>query len=396
MRKEIIALLKSSDPKERAKGIRQLAESNDPDSLKILGALYKKETHEGVKKLAAQVAHELKSKPVADEFEQDLMQSNSAPRDPKQAKIYLEQAMDAIINLENDEAWKSAQKAFMANPDYADDDYAVGLAAEITGADRSIAVETLMRSQTNAAPEKAKRTLRKNNDSERVSWGKALVGVGIYSFLAGIIAYLPFIFMGDLIFFLVDLGTATGDFTGIPSGSVSLFANGLGIYGIFVGLSTVVTTAIGLLITYSLVHFSATSILSGKGYFTNLLYNLRTPLIVMLIVSTLISGLMLYVYFSELPSDPAIWQYALETGDNSVFEDFEAILPWVLALNCLNLVISLGFTVWISMIIGKTYDFGGVKGCLSIIISSIIMGIVFCGCYFTILSSMFAGFSRLQ
>lgn len=397
MRKEIIALLKSSDPKDRAKGIKQLAVSDDPDALKILSAVYKKETHDGVKKLAAQVARELKDRDaiVEESFDPAPAIPSATKRDPELAKMYLERAMSAVIDLKNDEAWEMAQRAFMANPDYAEDDYAVGLAAEITGAERSQAVETLMSATTNATAEKPKRGMSKNDAGDRVSWGKALLWVGVYSVLVGIASYLPFAFIGDLLQFLIEYGDTTGEFAELGISPAQL-STSLGIMGIVIGIGAMVMTFIGVLIQYGFVHVSATMILGGKGYFSNLLYNLRFPLIALFILQIVVSGIMVYFIFSALPSDPAVWEAAEISGDYSAFEDMENNLGIFNILSGINGLISLGFTVWISMIIGKTYDFGGVKGCMSIIISSIIMGVVLCGCYFTILSSVVAGFSQFQ
>ena len=395
MRKEIIALLKSSDPKDRANGIKQLVASGDPDALKILSAVYKKETHEGVKKLAAQAARQLKEETIEDSFEDEPapVMPSSTKRDPEQAKMYLERAMTAVIDLKNDEAWEMAQKAFMANPDYAEDDYAVGLAAEITGAERSQAVATLMRASTKATAEKPKRGMSKNDAEDRVSWGKSLLWVGLYSVLVGIATYLPFAFIGDMMPFLIEFADLSAEFAeaGI---SPSEFSTGIGVMGIGIGIATVFMTFIGVLIQYGFIHICATMILGGKGYFSNLLYNLRFPLIAILIIQVVIFSIMIYSLFTSLPSDPAVWEAAEISGDYSAFDGVGGSIALMYMLYGMNLLISLGFVIWISINIGKTYDFGGVKGCLSIIISSIIMVVVIFICNFTMLSTVFAGASQ--
>lgn len=395
MRKEIIALLKSSDPKDRANGIKQLVASGDPDALKILSAVYKKETHEGVKKLAAQAARQLKEETIEDSFEDQPapVMPSSAKRDPEQAKMYLERAMTAVIDLKNDEAWEMAQKAFMANPDYAEDDYAVGLAAEITGAERSQAVATLMRASTKATAEKPKRGMSKNDAEDRVPWSKSLLWVGLYSVLVGIATYLPFAFIGDMMPFLIEFADLSAEFAeaGI---SPSEFSTGIGVMGIGIGIATVFMTFIGVLIQYGFIHICATMILGGKGYFSNLLYNLRFPLIAILIIQVVIFSIMIYSLFTSLPSDPAVWEAAEISGDYSAFDGVGGSIALMYMLYGMNLLISLGFVIWISINIGKTYDFGGVKGCLSIIISSIIMVVVIFICNFTMLSTVFAGASQ--
>ncbi|GAB5491222.1 MAG: hypothetical protein Phog2KO_14370 [Phototrophicaceae bacterium] len=391
MKKEIIALLKSSDPKDRAKGIKQLAVSNDPDTMKVLGAVYKKETNPSVKKLASQVARELKDRETSDIIEHAPVQSQvvitNEKRDPEQAKAYLDRAMSALIDLKTDDAWKWAQEAFLANPDYTEDDYAVGLAAEITGVDRSIAVETLMQNRVAGRPEKAKRGASKNSDVAQASWGQALTGVAIYSILVGIGTYLPIMLLGRVALFLANVDSLVQSFaeTGL---SPEQFISSLNIIAIITAISSVVAAAIGLLIQYGFVHISATNILGGRGYFTNLLYNLRVPLITQFLAQAAIVGIILFTFVSVLPNDPAVWEQAELTGDYSAFEAINTDTGFINILNGLNALVSLGFTIWISMTIGKTYDFGGVKGCMSIIISAIIMGVVMCGCYFTVIMSL--------
>ena len=185
MDKEIIQLLKSSNPDDRIEGIKRLEASGHPDTVKILGALYKKETDPDVKARAAQVARKIKeggsSAPAG------AAKRSSGRRDPAAAKAHLEKAMDAMIAFQNDEAWVHAKKAFLADPELEEDDYAMGLASEITGADRTTAVETLLGGGGLAVEEKPKRggKAKSSDAADRVGWGKALAGIGVYSLNRG-------------------------------------------------------------------------------------------------------------------------------------------------------------------------------------------------------------------
>lgn len=376
MDKEIIQLLKSSNPDDRIEGINRLSESGHPDSIKILGALYKKETDPGVKQLVAQVARQMKEGGAA----VSSAGTQSASRhDPVAAKAHLERAMDAMIEFKNDEAWLYAKKAFQANPELADDDYALGLVAEITGSDRTMAVETLLAGGGGPAmSEKPKRSEKAkiSSGAERVGWGKALAGIGVYSLIVALGISIPFGILGSAL--TAIMAFADPSLAGATGGTVAMIAG-------IMGISTIIAVFIGVFIQYGLIHFSATTFLGGDGYFTNLLWNMRIPLIAQFFVQVLIFGIMIFMMFSAFANiDTAAIEAAMATGDASYIPGIEDNFGTLQALNGLNGLISLGFTVWISIVIGKTYDFGGIKGCLSIIISSIVMTVAVCGCYFAV------------
>lgn len=397
MDKEIIQLLKSSDPRDRIAGIQDLVDSGHPDALKIIGALYKKETDARVKQVAKQAGRDLQQ---AQAPASSAVSSGGAKvkRDPDAAQKYLESAMGALIDLRNDEAWELAAKAFQADPELANDDYATGLASEITGLERELAVEELMRSAVSPTSEKAKNSDKaKNEDVERVGWGKALIGVGIYSVLVALIASIPFFVFSSLIGTIVEAATALDPTANVNASEVALASGALSGIGVGIGFGALFATFIGIMIQYGLVHFSATTFLGGVGYYTNLLYNMRVPLIAQLIVQTVIVAIIFGTLFSSLSTiDPVALEAASQTGDMTMIPGVEQNLNLINALNGLNALIGLGFLVWTCSIIGKTYQFSGVKGCVSIFISNIILFVGFCGCYFAIFTAFAGAFTNVQ
>ncbi len=384
MDKEIIQLLKSSNPDDRIEGIKRLEASGHPDTVKILGALYKKETDPDVKARAAQVARKIKeggsSAPAG------AAKRSSGRRDPAAAKAHLEKAMDAMIAFQNDEAWVHAKKAFLADPELEEDDYAMGLASEITGADRTTAVETLLGGGGLAVEEKPKRggKAKSSDAADRVGWGKALAGIGVYSLIVALAIAIPIALLGTAFTSIVAALAADPSIATATGGTFAILA---AIMAVFI----LIGTFISVFIQYGMIHFSATTILGGDGYFTNLLWNMRIPLISQFIVQVLVLGIMVFLVFSTFANiDPVAVEAALQTGDASYIPGFENDLGTIQAMNGLNGLIGLGFTIWISMVIGKTYDFGGIKGCLSIIISSIMMFVIACSCSF-VFSLLFSG-----
>lgn len=383
MNKEIIRLLKSSNPQDRIRGIRELEQSGHPDTIKILGSLYKKETDPNVKKLAAQTARKIKEAQANDPGFFDAAPTGSG-YDPEQAKVYLERAMDCVIDLQAEEARQWGQKAFAADPDLANDEYAQGVAAEITGVDKSIAVETLMGNHNVGMSNKPKRGEKaKIGADERVSWGKALAGIGVYAVLVAIVSALPFfVFAGAMGSIIAAFDPSASSEAAVASGAMMFVAIGTAI-------ASLIGVFIGIFIQYGMVHFSATTFLGGRGYFTNLLWNLRIPLIAQFILQVLIIGFMFTTLISAFATiDPAALEAASNTGDLSYIPGFEENASLINTLNLVNSLVSLGFAIWISIVIGNTYDFGGVKGCLSIIIANIVMFVAICGCYFVIIMTV--------
>ncbi|MGJ3237945.1 MAG: HEAT repeat domain-containing protein [Anaerolineae bacterium] len=389
MLKEIIRMLKSTDPNDRMDGVRRLGASGHPDALKILGSFYKQENDAEVKRLTAQVAKQLKSQQASTgDSVFEMRDERASAADVAAAKAELDRAMDAMLTFDNDKAWEHAQRAFQLNPDLVNDDFAVNLAADITGKDNASAVEALMGASGSVGmTDKPKRSGKQKNTpgSERVGWGKALLGVGLYGVLVALVSMTPFFLFASVMGALMsaidptlapEMATAGGALIGI---------------GIVAGGMILIGTIIGLFIQYGLVHFSATTFLGGNGYFTNLLYNMRIPLIAQLVVQSALVIFMMFTLFSSLGNiDPVEFEAAINTGDLTYVPGFEENINLINILNGINGLIGLGFLIWISMVIGKTYDFGGVKGCLSLVLSSVILAVGVCGCYFAAFMVLFS------
>ena len=289
-----------------------------------------------------------------------------AARDPEQAKVYLERAMDHVIDLKNDEAWEWAQKAFRADPDLANDGYARGVAAEITGTDESVAVQALMSNRAIGMTDKPKRG-DKRSDADVIPWSKALVGVGIYSLLMGVFAFIPMLIFGQFIAMVISMDE--------PSlGTVSTGA--VGIIAAIVALVVIIWSLISFFMQTGVMHIIASMGLGGDGNYTNLIYHLRMPFILQTIVGIILVSIATFAVFSDLPTDPAVWEYMVETENYEAFESTLENIMLAYGLMLLYAVSAIGFTIWMSFKVTKVYDIGWGKGCATLLLTGIAMSII--------------------
>lgn len=375
MDKEIIALLKSSDVRKRKRGMEQLMISNDPDTMKILAALYKKDPDSEIRQLAKQYAKDLQSRNTSSTNTSDVPKRKSKAN-PKRGKAFLESAMNSLIKGDDYAARDYARQAFMADPALEDDDYALGLASELTGVDNTQAVAALMQMADEEKP-KRKRKRDDGEDLEKASWGAALLRVGIYGFISGaIVAGLMIAFTPALIAVMTAMDS-TGELAAAGI-DIAALSTGITAAAIIYGLLIMISAMIGYMFQMAVIHLSSTMILGGDGYYTNLLKNTFAPLMFNLVVSIVTVAVMFFFISSGLPSELVVDQAEL-TGDYSALEPVFGQLGLI---GVLNAVIGLGVLFWISNRIGFTYDFGTGKGCLSIIVSTILMGVVSFGCSF--------------
>ncbi|MEL7433339.1 MAG: hypothetical protein AAFN11_05275 [Chloroflexota bacterium] len=392
-------LLTSSEAADRLRGMEMLVKSEHPDTLKILHKLYKSDSDQSVRAQAAQLGKQLQSG-------SSTKPKKKAPRDPAGAQQALQAAEDDLFSLDYENAKKHAQRAFMLDPSLQHDEHAKTIAADITGTSPDVAVNALMQNADRPISSAVYAGLDSTPSRRQgeVGWGKAFLDISIYS---GLYA---------LIFLIAALGVAVAingifDALDVPFNAVP-FAIGNTIVVFF-------AIAIYVMIWLGIVHFCATSLLKGKGYYTNLIHNVRNPLIVSLVVPAIlgiiwvVSSLSLigvgvdtataflneidYEYLVDVAesNDETALEIAIENElerasrvvqpSASEIDRLERGIEQAAGLgqilNIIQLVIAMGYLVWMSINIGKTYDFGAGSGCMSIILS--VFAYVFvCGCGF--------------
>ncbi|MEM9955766.1 MAG: hypothetical protein AAF846_29475 [Chloroflexota bacterium] len=375
MDKDLIALLKSNHPSDRMRGIDRLVSENHPDARRILGALYKKETDESVKEYIQAAARRLKQA----EAQSAPASSSKTKRDPAQAQKYLEGAMTALIDLRNDEAWTLAAQAFRADPSLAEDDYATGLAGEITGLERQEAVEALLSTvpETTGGGKAKNQEKAKVSDVEKVGWGRALGGIALYSLLIAIVVAIPFFL------FTTVVGTFAAAWD--PSVGINDVSRDLGFLGVAIAVMLFFSTFIYTLIYYAMVHFAATSALGGVGYYTNLLKTISIPLIVQFVLQIIIYVVMFALVGSSFANiDPVALEAAMRTGDTTFVPEINQNLGLITSMNGLISLVGLGILWWMTKRIGDNYEFGWFKGCFAQIIPFIAVVVLICVCGFVI------------
>src|SRR5688572_24514570 len=133
MNSEIQTLLKSPLPADRKRGLQMLAKSDDPQTLKVLSALHKRETDPELKQLIVQVGKTVKQRvDAASSMPTPISKTAiSTGGGNNQAAKLMEQAQDALIELDFDNAKALARKAFTLNPDLQHDEDARSVAGDI-------------------------------------------------------------------------------------------------------------------------------------------------------------------------------------------------------------------------------------------------------------------------
>ncbi|MEO0597964.1 MAG: hypothetical protein AAF126_17780, partial [Chloroflexota bacterium] len=181
----IRSLLTSADPADRIRGMEMLVQSGDPDTLKILHRLYKSDADPNVKAQAAAFGKQLQNGGGSSSSEKP---KKKAPRDPAGAQQALKAAENDLFNLDYESAKKNAQRAFMLDPSLQHDEYAVNLAADITGTMKAVAVDTLMQDAPRPTGSMAYAgTNMPGTAQEQVGCMKALFDVSIYAGLQAIL-----------------------------------------------------------------------------------------------------------------------------------------------------------------------------------------------------------------
>ena len=176
MQQDWLAELQTDDPQVRQRIIVAMANSHDPDALKILKFLYEHdpdETNRGMAKNAAlHLWHALKTpqpdpSPTADLVPAEEAESVTEPLETitpefhpdaepvlkpldnqsEKARIYLNRALAALVKEDGIGAKKALIQAITLNPFLQDDQIAVNLASEITGLAPSEAMEAIRQKQ---------------------------------------------------------------------------------------------------------------------------------------------------------------------------------------------------------------------------------------------------------
>ncbi|MGB1285806.1 MAG: hypothetical protein ACPG7F_04665 [Aggregatilineales bacterium] len=420
-------LLESSSSRDRAKGVKALAQDASQDSLNHLAVLYKQEDDPEVKELIIKAGRYVKkemkaakwrgsedSAEVAAEKEKNknpepvlVEVSESAER---RAKGLLDSAMNLHMKGTTEKEEKRARdtvfKAYKLNPNLQYDDYYNGVAGEVLGINAEHVPDYIFSDVADGKSGGKSRAKRKaKNDGsgyeDDVTWETALIDLAIYwVVMAGLLI------VGMLVSFQILTTTITtlveqiesGEFqfedsefqfedyggfdysaglSDIPinTGQLTDFITSAGIIGsILYGVIGSFIYVVSLFIYYVILHFSA-SVVGGDGTLRGLIHKCTMFITVTSVVYTLASlGYSIY-YMNSLFSlnETAM----LAAVNSSMVFSLVVFISWIV------------WTVWFAKLVGENYDFGTGSGCISIIISYIVIGVMACGFSF-LLTSIFA------
>lgn len=376
--------LKSDNPKDRFLAIKQIAKDRDDTMLKFLSDMAKNDPDPQVQSVAAKAVKYIKG-------DTDFAQEEATPKkravstapvseaNANRARGYVEEALSLQMHNEQIKALRSMNKALRLNPALETDSYFISVLDEITGLSGEESLNLLYDSERQKQIAATEKDLKKEKtikghmaDVNRATWASAGMDLTIYAFVLIFGTMFTILLMSQGAANLMPgydaavtsywQAVADGDDDAkppeLPNPAAVAMADmvnqmGLGIgTAIIAGLAVGVTGVIGIMIQLGLVHVVARYLFQGRGTLPYLIYNVvsfyNTRMVVVFIL------LMIYAY-------------SLVTAGGGVMS-----LVIMGALGLFNLYISFAVVGRV----GKTYDFGFLMGCLSMVVAGVGLSII--------------------
>jgi len=291
--------------------------------------------------------------------------------DRERAKQYLDAAMSYALAGDNAKALKSLTSALSLNPNLLNDPYFNNVATTVTGLDGDAAAQVIIDrnerqrfTETAQRAQKSKREAEHLNTAKQATWTDVWFEVVIYSLI---------VIIGPVLAALVTVESARnllGSFTEVSADLPEQLQNAQVISQAFslssllpIGIVSGISGVISLLFQTVLIHFSA-GMMGGTGTWRHLI------------------RLLLGFYNKWLPILFFILYITIAVAFASALSPI--ILCFVIVLFGLSLYIS----VKTASKIGEAYDFGTGKGCLSLLISLLIIGIINAGISYVLAQSL--------
>jgi hypothetical protein len=384
-------LVRSDDPEDVKRGIKMLARSGDPEALDILREVYRRHEDEEIRDLTIKAGRFLKKNlpaggpaPFTTEGKEDqpagpivhvpVPVSEAAER---RAAMYIERAIDFDVKHDKEKAQDALRKALKANPNLVEDATFMALAHDLTG----------MVTHTQAIDElRGGRGGRASAAGPDASNFDVFLDLLVYFVVVSALFILQAIVIAPLfneIFStMFDQVATEAAASGEPIPlELTEFANievpiGPTVIG---GLLNGFFATVSLLVQAALVHFVATRMLGGAGYYRALLH--RTTLF-LTIITALTTGLALFSFWRLSSSFGQLGEFMLD--DTFAPAPPADIFLW----SFLIFIISLGGLYWYIRLVAKNYGFGWFKGCGSLIIGGLILTVI-AFCASTILFTVF-------
>jgi hypothetical protein len=406
---EIKRLMNSPDPDDRRTAIRKLAEWGDESALPYLSAIYKTDSDPAIRELAAKAGRYIRQQASRPAPARPAPKPAEEPEDPQpltdeqQAREWMKRAKEELDDGNQAEAQILAARAFARYRDLKQDEYYVGLLAQIMETEREDAVAALVeyiRTGGKSAVPKGK-TGKKHLDE--TTFGDLL----FYYLLIALVS------IGGLI--VMNVGVAlllqprVREYSAVLSADVMTLPETQLALGVIQGVISITpddlaTTAaaaagrgagalISMTIAYFFINFVANSMAGGKGTFNGLV-RAALPVNLLSTLSTYaISGAFLYFYLAEILEgvylaafydNPTLLADALSQASGS-------LIPLYLGGLAILGVLSLLFFV---IAVARNYEIGFLEGCASIVVAAGVAACAWCGLIY-LFAQVFGGVARM-
>jgi len=393
---QLIDMLDNPNPQVRADAVKQLARMKNQEAVQYLAAVYKTDDDAEIRELARKAGLYIKKKMTEESWTggEGIVDDEPEPIDDEPERVEVsgravessKGLMDSAMNLhvagDDEKAMEYVEKAYMTNPNLQYDSYYSQLAGTIMGVPAS-QVADLILADVEFKGGKAKRKRKPRPDD--VSTETVIIDLLIYWIVMAAI-----LVIGMLIFFQAfssafDTAMASPDVTAQMSAEemaeaeeqIAMFMNvfmGAGLVAsIIYAVVVSVFSVIGLLIQYAFIHFSATTVLSGDGTFKGLIHKLTNFFTATYAIYAIVVYVMMFIAFQDVMSAAAAGQ------DPETMPGFGGIFG---VIYFFAFVASIFWLYWLSKLIGKNYEFGTGKGCLTWIIANVLMSALSCACGF--------------
>ena len=382
---QVIEMLDDPNPQVRADAVKQLAKTRSQDAVQYLAAIYKTDDDPEVRELARKAGLYIKKKmneekwtggdpgpDVYDEPDEPEVIPVSA-RAVESSKGNMDTAMNLHVSGDDDKAAKFVEKAFTTNPNLKNDPYYLGMASTILGVKGEQVVELLLGDmEYDPKSGKAKRK-RKPKSGDEVSTEKVVIDLVIYFIVIATIVAVGMLILISIFNTGIEVAIEESpEFAAIMSGELAsddigqqMFVdiiNGIAQGGVTLavvtGIATGIYSVIVLLVQLGCMHVVATMMLGGEGTFKKLIHKVTGVITLFTVIYTLVVMLMIYLMFNGLINEDA------------------STISIVYLLQGLMTLGSLGYLIWFVRALGRVYDFGAGSGCGTIIIGSILFGIL--------------------
>jgi hypothetical protein len=375
--KALLKQLKHSDPKERRKAIVALANTRDAAALEPLAEVERTDSEPKLREAAQKAQAYIRQ--YMDTVEKvrsgsDVDLSRHIPEhNVQRAKEYVEEAMSALTIGNNDKAAKALANALNTNPFLDKDPYFLGVVGSVFGTSAEQGLKLLLdqkgRDQyiKQARTEKAqKRKGEHQSKADDLPWSSMWLDLGIYGIVVAVITFLtPLVFLqvfGNALNIIISdpstmmaldaesfqaINEMSSFITSLQTAGLPLWIALALVYG-FIGV-------VSMLLYSGVIHLIATRVLQGVGTIRYMMSQV-VPFYTMV---TAVYFVAFVIIFALVSQGGAL--VMLCAGPLSFFGSLYVLFT------------SAGR-------IGKAYDFGTGKGCLSLFIASLGLAALSYGC----------------